>query len=117
MNKTLMLEKTTGVSRVLAVLNPEDAQYETSSNLVTINNYTEPPEVESHMTINYPVYDNINERFFWIQKQYMNTATEELYAIEKLKLENSILHQKLNEATENIDSLTEALADMIGGAI
>ena len=117
MNKTLILEKTTGVSRVLAVLNHEDAQYETSSNLITINNYTEPPEVESHMTVLYPMYDNVNERFFWVKKQYMNTATEELYAIENLKVENNRLKTQLQQANENIDILTETLADMIGGAI
>ncbi len=107
MQKAIILENFNEVSRVLAVLNAEDTLYESTSNYKIIDNYIEPPEVESYMTVNYPMYDNVNEKFFWIQKQYMNTATEELYAIEKIKTENSILQQKLNETDENINILTE----------
>lgn len=119
MNKAIHIENSSkNVVRVLSIAdetvlenNPTGLEY------ILIEDFTEPPELESHLSINYPMYDKINQEFKWIQIQYQNTATEELLQIENLKSENMQLKTDLQLANENIDILTEALADMIGGAI
>ncbi|WP_313342486.1 hypothetical protein [Sedimentibacter sp.] len=89
----------------------------TNSNYILIDNYTEPPELDNHMSVNYPMWDKVNQIFKWVQIQYQNTATEELLEIENLKVENNTLRNELQTANENIDILTEAMADLIGDAL
>lgn len=114
MRKAVILESFSNVTRVLAVLDADDAQYNpTNSNVKIIDDFTEPPEIDNYMSVNYPMYNNVEEKFFWVQIQYQNAATEEIFAIENLKVENNVLQQNLSTANENIDMLTEAMADMI----
>lgn len=119
MQKAINLENSSNdVVRVLSIAEPEViANNPTGLEYILIEDFTEPPELQSHLSINYPMYDKINQEFKWIQIQYQNTATEELLQIENLKSENMQLKTDLQLANENIDILTEALADMIGGAI
>lgn len=119
MQKAINLEQSSkNVVRVLSIMNPEDIENNpTDRQYILIDNYTEPPESANHMSINYPMWDKVNQIFKWIQIQYQNTATEELLEIENLKVENNMLKNQLNSANENIDMLTEAMADLIGGAI
>jgi len=119
MNKAIHIENTNkNIARVLSIAEPEIIDNNpTELEYILIDDFTEPPELQSHLSINYPMYDKINQEFKWIQIQYQNTATEELLQIENLKSENMQLKTDLQLANENIDILTEALADMIGGAI
>ena len=119
MNKAIHIENTNkNIARVLSIADPEIIDNNpTELEYILIDDFTEPPELQSHLSINYPMYDKINQEFKWIQIQYQNTATEELLQIENLKSENMQLKTDLQLANENIDILTEALADMIGGAI
>jgi len=119
MNKAIHIENTNkNIARVLSIAEPEIIDNNpTELEYILIDDFTEPPELQSHLSINYPMYDKINQEFKWMQIQYQNTATEELLQIENLKSENMQLKTDLQLANENIDILTEALADMIGGAI
>jgi len=119
MQKAINLEQSSkNVVRVLSIMNPEDIENNpTDRQYILIDDYIEPSELNNHMSVNYPMYDKVNEIFKWVQIQYQNTATEELLAIENLKVENNLLKSKLQSANENIDMLTEAMADLIGGAI
>ena len=63
------------------------------------------------------MYKKSTQEIIWKQVQYQNTATEELLEIENLKVENNTLKNQLQDANENINILTEAMADLIGGAI
>jgi len=119
MNKAIHIENTNkNIARVLSIAEPEIIDNNpTELEYILIDDFTEPPELQSHLSVNYPMYDKINQEFKWIQIQYQNTATEELLQIENLKSENMQLKTDLQLANENIDILTEALADMIGGAI
>nr|WP_312578325.1 hypothetical protein [Sedimentibacter sp.] len=56
--------------------NPTGLEY------ILIEDYTEPPELDNTLSINYPMYDKVNQTFKWIQIQYQNTATEEMSQIE-----------------------------------
>lgn len=106
------------VARVLSIAEPDIIENNpTGREYIFIEDYTEPPATDNHMSINYPMWDKVNQRLFWIQIQYQNTATEELLEIENLKAENNILKTQLQSANGNVEFLTEALADMIGGAI
>lgn len=119
MKKAINVENSSkNVVRVLSIAepniienNPTDREY------ILIDDYTEPPELDNHMSINYPMWDKVNQVFKWVPIHYQNTATEELLAIENLKVENNLLKNQLKSANENIDMLTEAMADLIGGAI
>lgn len=119
MNKAIHIENSSkNVVRVLSIAEPSVIESNpTGLEYILIEDFTEPPELESHLSINYPMYDKVNQQFKWVQVQYQNTMTEELIQIENLKVENSQLKSELNLANENIDMLTEALADLIGGAI
>ena len=119
MQKAIHIESTNkNIARVLSIADPEAIENNpTELEYILIEDFTEPPELQNHMSINYPMYDKINKQFKWVQIQYQNTATEELLQIENLKVENSQLKSELKLANENIDMLTEALADLIGGAI
>lgn len=106
------------VVRVLSITEPDVIENNpTNQNYILVDNFTEPPVTDNHMSVNYPMWDKVNQKLLWVQIQYQNTATEELLEIENLKVENSILKNQLQSANENIDFLAEALADMIGGAI
>lgn len=123
MQKAINLENSSkNVLRVLSIAEPEMA--EISADYVLIDDFTEPPELDNHLSINYPVYDKTNKQFKWVQVQYQNTMTEELIQIENLKIENSQLRNELSEtqtelnlANENVNMLIELQADIIGGAI
>jgi len=119
MQKAIHIENTNkNVVRVLSIAEPNVIEYNpTELEYILIEDFVEPPELQSHLSINYPMYDKVNQKFFWVQIQYTNTATEEIFAIENLKVENQQLMTKLDEANQNVDMLTETLADMIGGAI
>lgn len=91
--------------------NPTNREY------FLIEDYTEPPILDNPMSVNYPMYDKGNQIFKWVQIRYQNTATEELLEIENLKVENNMLKSQLQSANDNINTLTEALADLIGGAL
>ena len=80
--------------------------------------------MDNQLSINYPMYDKVNETFKWVQIQYQNTVTEEIIQIENLKVENQLLQselnitkEQLNLADENINMLIELQADILGGAI
>jgi hypothetical protein len=119
MQKAIHIENTgKNVVRVLSIAEPEVIENNpTGLEYILIEDFTEPPELDNHLSINYPMYDKVNQQFKWVQIQYQNTATEELLQIENLKVENTQLKSDLQLANENIDILTEALADVIGGAI
>lgn len=119
MKKIINIENVSkNIVRVLSIAEPEVIENNpTDREYILIENYTEPPTLDNHMSINYPMYDRVNQVFKWVQIQYQNTATEELLEIENLKAENNILKNQLQTANENIEMLTETIADMIGGAI
>lgn len=119
MQKAINLEQSSkNVVRVLSIMNPEDIENNpTDRQYILIDNYTEPPVMDNPMSVNYPMWDKVNQIFKWVQIQYQNTATEELLEIENLKTENNFLKSQHKSANENIDMLTEAMADLIGGAI
>ena len=119
MQKAINLENSSNdVVRVLSIAEPEVVENNpTGLEYILIEDFTEPPELESHLSINYPMYDKVNRQFKWVQVQYQNTMTEELLQIENLKVENSQLRNELRLANENINMLIELQADIIGGAI
>lgn len=119
MIKAINLENSNkNVVRVLSIAEPEIIENNpTGLEYVLIDDFVEPPELNNHLSINYPMYDKVNKQFKWVQVQYQNTMTEELLQIENLKVENSQLRNELNLANENIDMLIELQADIIGGAI
>lgn len=118
MLKGIYLENSNkNVVRVLSMIEPKDIENNPIGEFVLISDYTDPPETENHMTINYPIYDKVNQEFKWIQVKYQNTVTNELLEIENLKVENNTLKENQRKANEKINMLTETLADMIGGAI
>jgi len=119
MQKAINLENSSNdVVRVLSIAEPEViANNPTGLEYILIEDFVEPPEPQSHLSVNYPMYDKVNREFKWVQVQYQNTMTEELLQIENLKVENSQLRNELNLANENINMLIELQADIIGGAI
>lgn len=119
MQKAINIENSNNnIVRVLSIAEPEILEYNpTDLDYILIEDFTEPPELESHLSINYPMYDKVNQEFKWIQVQYQNTATEEMLQIENLKVENNTLKSELQSANENIDMLIELQADIIGGAV
>lgn len=119
MIKAINLENSNkNVVRVLSIAEPEIIENNpTGLEYILIEDFTEPPELDNHLSINYPMYDKVNQQFKWVQVQYQNTMTEELLQIENLKVENSQLKSELNLANENINMLIELQADIIGGAI
>lgn len=119
MQKAINIESSSkNVVRVLSIADSEAIEHNpTGLEYILIEDFTEPPELENHLSINYPMYDKVNQQFKWVQVQYQNTMTEELLQIENLKVENSQLTDALNLANENIDMLIELQADIIGGAI
>ncbi len=119
MRKAINIENSSKqIVRVLSIAEPDILENNsTSRGYILITNYVEPPVVDNHMVINYPMWDKINQTFKWAQIQYQNTATEELLEIENLKFKNNILKNQLQTANENIDMPTETIADIIGGAI
>lgn len=119
MQKAICLEQSNkNVVRVLAIAGTSIIeQNPTNSNYIVIEDYTEPPDLDNPLSVNYPMYNKSNQSFKWVQIQYQNTATNELLEIENIKVENSILRTELLVANENINMLTETIADMIGGAI
>jgi len=119
MNKAINIENSSNnIVRVLSIADPSViTNNPTGLEYILIDDFTEPPELNNHLSINYPMYDKVNRQFKWVQVQYQNTMTEELLQIENLKVENSHLRNELNLANENIDMLIELQADIIGGAI
>lgn len=119
MQKAINIENSSeNVVRILSIAEPEIIENNpTNRQYILIEDYTEPPILDNPMSINYPMWDKVNQVFKWIQIQYQNTPTEELLEIENLKVENNLLKNQLKSANENIDMLTEAMADLIGGAI
>lgn len=119
MQKAIHIENTNkNIVRVLSIAEPEIIENNpTGRDYILIDDFTEPPELQSNLSVNYPIYDKANQQFKWVQIQYQNTMTEELLQIENLKVENSQLRNELNLANENIDMLIELQADIIGGAI
>lgn len=126
MQKAINLENSSrSVVRVLSIADPEVVENNpTGLEYILIEDFTEPPELGNHLSINYPMYDKVNQQFKWVQVQYQNTMTEELLQIENLKVENLQLRNELSEtqtelnlANENINMLIELQADIIGGAI
>lgn len=126
MNKAINIENSSNdVVRVLSIADESVIENNpTGSNYILINDFTEPPELDNQLSINYPMYDKVNETFKWVQIQYQNTVTEEIIQIENLKVENQLLQselnitkEQLNLADENINMLIELQADILGGAI
>jgi hypothetical protein len=106
------------VVRVLSIAEPQTIDSNpTEHPYILINDFIEPPVLESSLAKNYPMYDKVNKVFKWIQITYQHTATEELFQIENLKAENSNLKSQLAIANDNINMLLELQADLIGGAI
>jgi hypothetical protein len=119
MNKAINIENSSNnVVRVLSIAEPDIIENNpTNQTYILVDNFVEPPELQSHMSVHYCMYNKTTQELYWIQVQYQNTATEELLEIENLKVENNTLKNQLQTANENIDMLTETIADMIGGAI
>ena len=119
MQKAISIENSSkNVVRVLSIAEPNIIENNpTGLEYILVDDFIEPPELDNPMSINYPMYDKVNQQFKWVQVQYQNTMTEELLQIENLKVENSQLRNELNLANENIDMLIELQADIIGGAI
>ena len=126
MNKAINIESSnSNITRVLSMAEPNVIENNpTGLEYILIEDFVEPPELQNHLSINYPMYDKVNQQFKWVQVQYQNTMTEELLQIENLKVENSQLRNELSEtqtelnlANENINILIELQADIIGGAI
>jgi len=119
MQKAINIENSSkNVVRVLSISEPDIIENNpTGREYILIEDYEEPPILDNPMSVNYPMWNKVNQIFKWVQIQYQNTATEELLEIENLKVENITLQNELRTANENINILTEALADMIGGAI
>ncbi len=119
MQKAINIENINkNVVRVLSISEPDIIENNpTGREYIIIEDYEEPPILENPMSVNYPMWNKFNQTFKWVRIQYQNTATEELLEIENLKVENNLLEGKLQSANENIDMLTEALADLIGGAL
>jgi hypothetical protein len=112
MQKAIYIENTGKViERILSVAEPQILENNpTGRNYILVEDFVEEPELQTPTSINYPMYNTQTGEVLWIQIDYKNTAPPELLEIENLKAENKILN-------ENINTLTEALADMIGGAI
>jgi len=119
MNKVINVENS--ISNVVRVLSIADESViennPTGLNYILINDFIEPPKLDNQLSINYPMYNKANQKFKWVQVQYQNTATEEIFQIENLKAENYQLRNELNLANDNIDMLIELQADILGGAI
>lgn len=118
MQKAINVENSSkNVVRVLSIAEPPIIENNpTGLEYFLIGDFTEPPELDNQLSINYPMYDKINKQFKWVQVQYQNTMTEEMLQIDNLKVENSILQTELLTANENIDMLIELQADILGGA-
>lgn len=112
MIKAINIENTgKTIERILAITEPETIETNpTNANYIIIEDFPEAPAVPDHMHVNYPMYNKSTGEVIWVQIDYQYTATNELLIIENLKYE-------LTAANENINMLTETIADMIGGAI
>lgn len=112
MQKAIYIERTgKTIERILSVANPDILENNpTGREYILVESFTEEPELQTSTSINYPMYNTQTSEVIWVQVDYKNTAPPELLEIENLKAENKVLN-------ENINTLTEALADMIGGAI
>ena len=119
MKKAISIENSNkNIVRVLSVSEPDIIENNpTGREYILVDDFSEPPELQSPMSVNYCMYNKSTQEVIWQQVQYQNTATEELLEIENLKVENTQLKSELQQANENIDMLTETIADMIGGAI
>ncbi len=119
MKKAINIESSSNnVVRVLSIANESVIENNpTGANYILISDFTEPPELENHLSMNYPMYDKVNQQFKWVQIQYQNSATEEMLNIENLNVENSLLKSNLAVANDNINMLLELQADILGGAI
>lgn len=119
MRKAIHIENTAkDVVRVLSISDPDIIENNpTSREYIIVEDFPDPPEREDHMVTNYCMYQKSTQEIIWKQVHYQYTATEELLEIENLKVENRLLKNQLQSANKNIDMLTEALADLIGGAL
>jgi hypothetical protein len=112
MNKAIHIEQTgKTIERILSVSEPQIIENNPTGRIyILVENFVEEPELQTPTSINYPMYNTQTGEVIWLQVDYKNTAPPELLEIENIKAENKIL-------TENMNTLTEALADMIGGAM
>ena len=119
MQKAINIENSSkNIVRVHSIAEPSVIENNpTGVEYILIDNFIEPPILETPLSKNYAMYDKINKVLKWVQVQYQNTMTEELLQIENLKVENSLLQEELNLANENINMLIELQADILGGAI
>ena len=119
MQKAIHIENTGKIiERILSIAEPEIIENNpTNLNYILVENFPETPEKLNEMCINYPMYNTQTQEVIWIQIDYQYTATNELLEIENLKVENNVLKSDLQIANENINLLTETLADLLGGAM
>lgn len=119
MNKAINIENSSkNIVRVLSIANETVIENNpTGLEYILINDFTEPPDLQNNLSINYSMYDKANEIFIWKQIQYQNTATEEVLNIENIKMTLSITRSELATTNSNIDMLIELQADILGGAI
>ena len=106
------------IERILSIAEPEIIENNpTELEYILVDDFPEQPVVTDSMQVNYPMYNTQTGEVIWIQIDYQYTATNELLEIENLKTENASLKSNLQIANDNINMLTETIADMIGGAI
>jgi hypothetical protein len=112
MQKAIHIEQTGKIiERILSITEPQIIENNpTGRNYILVEDFVEEPEPQTPTSINYPMYNTQTGEVLWVQVDYKNTAPPELLEIENLKSENKVLN-------ENINMLTETIADMIGGAI
>jgi len=112
MQKAINIENSNkNIVRVLSIAEPEIIENNpTGREYILIEDYIEPPTLDNPMSVNYPMWDKVSQRFKWVPIQYQNTATNEILEIENLKAENRTLN-------ETVNMLIEAQADIIGGAL
>lgn len=117
MQKAINIENSNkDVVRILSITDPDIIENNpTGRAYILVENFPEPPEREDHMVTNYCMYKRSIQEIIWKQVHYQYTATEELLEIENLKSENNMLKNQLQAALENINMLTETIADVLYG--
>lgn len=116
MNKAINLENSAKeVVRVLSIA--DESAVENSPNGLTyilIENYVDPPALESALDLNYPMYNKVTGDFYWKTVFYQYTATESLVEVESLKQVVSTLQSEKDSLQETVDAL---LLESLGGVL
>lgn len=99
MQKAINLEPTGNtIARVLSIADPIAAEVSPNGlDYILIEDYSEPPELATHMDIHYPLYNKAEGKFIWLTVNYQTAATETTRLNQELIFEISALKTEVAE--------------------